>query len=299
MSTLININGTITDPEHAYIPVFDRGFLYGDSVFEVIRTYKRKPFALRRHLKRLKNSAHRLNLELPPLEWIVEQFYTSIEKAGNEESYCRIVVTRGSGPLTLDPTHATSPMTVFIVTALEPYPDWMYEKGISLAVPGTKRKWHTEKDPAVKSGNYLNSVLAIGEAIRTGYDDALLLDIKGRVSEATTANVFMHKDGKLYTPHLKTGLLAGVTRELIIEIASENNIPCEECIITLKELLNADEVMVTSTIREVIPVKQIDDNIIGDGTPGPIAKTLRKLFQDKALDMIEHTVPLSKALLDL
>ncbi len=288
MTYTFNINGQITASEDARISILDRGFLYGDSVYEVVRTYLGKPFALSRHLTRLEQSAARLVIPLPSRAQLEEQIDATLRASGNKESYCRIIVTRGSGPLTLDPTTATDPVTVILVKEYEPFPKWMYEKGIRLAIPNVRRTSREALDPAIKSGNYLNSVLAFGEARSLGFDDAVLLDKEGRITESTSSNVFAMHDGVLVTSPLEAGLLAGVTRRLILNLARENDIPCEERQLVPEELSAADEVMLTSTLREVMPVVEVDNMRIGVGVPGPIALRLRGLLHDFALRTVEQ-----------
>ncbi len=286
MSFVININGTITPHDEARISVLDRGFLYGDSVYEVVRTYGGKPFALEAHLQRLDHSARSLAISLPERDELIEALYATLADAGNEDSYCRIIVTRGSGPLTLDPTTAENPVLVILVKPYEPFADWMYEKGVRLAIPKVRRTSREALDPGIKSGNYLNSVIAFKEARELGFDDALLLDKQGRITESTSSNIFTWLGGKLVTAPLETGLLAGVTRGLVIKIARDNRIDCVEQQLTPEELFSADEVMMTSTIREVMPVIQVGDRNIGDGKPGPVAKRLKELFHDYAISTL-------------
>ena len=282
MTIRVNINGDITDAEQARISVFDRGFLYGDSVYEVMRTYAGELFAKPRHLDRLWRSAERLEITLPDRKWLREQIDRTIAAAGNPESYCRVIVTRGSGPLTLDPTQAIDPLCVILVQPFQPVPDWMYQKGIRATIAEVRRNLRSALDPAIKSGNYLNSVLAMGEARRAGFDDALLLDVNGRVTEATSSNVFVVQAGRLCTPALETGLLEGVTRGLILELARQHGIAYSECELRPADLYSADEVLITSTLKEIMPVVQVDDRRIGAGDPGPMVQRLRKLFQTLA-----------------
>lgn len=283
MTIAINIGGRIVGERDATISVLDRGFLYGDSVYEVVRTYNGSIFAFEEHMTRLEHSASRLGIELPDRDWLCTQVDETIAAAESSDCYCRIIVTRGSGPLTLDPTTAREPMTVIIAKPYEPFPAWTYEKGVRITIPSIQRTSRASLDPAIKSGNYLNSVLALGEARSGGYFDALMLDHSGCVTEATSSNVFMAAAGKLYTPALEYGLLAGVTRSLLMFLAREAGFLCEEKEISLEELLRADEVMLTSTLREVQPVVAVDERYIADGMPGPIAARLRRIFHDYAL----------------
>jgi branched-chain amino acid aminotransferase len=286
MGVCINIDGQLTDPDQARISVFDRGFLFGDSVYEVVRTYAGRPFALDRHLDRLERSAGKLQLELPARAWLIEQVRSTVAAAGNPESYVRLIVTRGSGPISLDPTTAVRPLTVVMVKAYEPFPAWMFEKGIRVAIPQVRRMPRSAKDPAAKTGNYLNSVLALGEVRRAGLDDALLLDVHGRVAEATSANVFAVREDGLCTPTLETGLLSGVTREILLEIARTAKLAISECTLLPDELFEADEVMLTSTLREIMPVVEIDGHQIGDGRPGPMYAQLKALFAKRVQAML-------------
>jgi len=286
MTAMIEIDGVLSPPEQARIPVLDRGFLYGDSVYEVLRTYEGALFALEAHLDRLARSAASLKIDLPPRERLVAGIERTVAAAGNPESYCRVIVTRGSGPLTLDPTTAGRPLTAIVAKEYEPFPDWTYERGVRVIVPSIQRTSPGSLDPAIKSGNYLNSVMAMGEARRAGYFDALMLDREGLVTEATSANVFAWKDGRLLTPPLEVGILSGVTRGLLLELARELGIPCEERHLPLAELLAAEELMLTSTLREVQPVVEVGDRVIGDGMPGPMARDLRREFHACALASI-------------
>jgi len=286
MTLLVNIDGRLCEPGEALVPVLDRGFLYGDSVYEVVRTYDGKPFALKEHLDRFQRSAARLGIELPERAWLQEQIHATIEAAGNAESYCRIIVTRGGGPITLDPTKAVGMLTVILVKEYERFPDWMYDQGIKVHIPAIRRTPPSAVDPAIKSGNYLNSILALGEARRAGFDDALMLDVLGRVTEATSANVFMYHQRKLYTPSLQIGILEGVTRRLVIDLASRHGFEVEECDIFPEQLWTAHEVMLTSTLKEVMPVVQVGDAKVSVGKPGPVARKLREVVQAHAREQV-------------
>jgi branched-chain amino acid aminotransferase len=288
VTLLINIDGKLRKPGEAVVPVLDRGFLYGDSVYEVIRTYGGKPFALKEHLDRFERSAARLDIRLPERRWIEEQVHATIAAAGNPESYCRIIVTRGGGPITLDPTRAVGMLTVILVQEYEPFPEWMYAKGIQVYIPQIRRNLPSALDPAIKSGNYLNSILALLEARRAGFDDALMLDVLGRVTEATSANVFMVHQRKLCTPSLKTGILEGVTRRLVIDLASTHGFEVEECDIFPERLRTAHEVMLTSTLKEVMPVVQVGDARVNAGKPGPVARKLREVIQSYAREQVNE-----------
>jgi branched-chain amino acid aminotransferase len=276
---LVNIDGRMLPPDQAFVPVLDRGFLYGDSVYEVIRTYGGSPFALDTHLDRLERSAAALQIPLLPRETLTAAVRRTLEAAGNPESYCRIIVTRGTGPLTLDPTTATESRTLILVKELEPFPEWMFAQGIRVYIPSVRRNLRAALDPAIKSGNYLNSVLALGEAKRQGFDDALMLDAEGRLTEATTSNVFLFRRHTLYTPALEVGILEGVTRGILLTLARQAGIPAVEGELRASDLTSADEVFLTSTLREVMAVVQVNDHRVGSGKPGPQTARMGDLFR--------------------
>lgn len=288
MTMLVNIDGELVEPALAKVSVLDRGFLYGDSVYEVCRTYAGRPFCLDEHLRRLEHSARRLGIELPESGWLRQQINRTIEAGGNPESYCRVVVTRGSGPINLDPATAGKTLTVIIVKELESPPPRVFTEGIRICIPTIRRNPPVSLDPAIKSGNYLNSILALAEARRAGFDDALMLDIQGRLAEASTANVFVYLEGRLCTPTLETGILEGITRSLILRLAPADGIAVAECDLYPNDLERATEVMLTGTVREVAPVVQVDRRRIGSGRPGPVAGRLLELLRRHALAQTER-----------
>jgi branched-chain amino acid aminotransferase len=287
LTTRVCIDGQILPPEEARIPVFDRGFLYGDSVYEVLRTYQGVPFALEAHLLRLERSAAGLEIGLPPRDALLGWLRATLDAAGNPESYLRIMVTRGSGPMSLDPTTAEAPRSVILIKPFEPFPAWMYERGIAVAIPAIRRNARVALDPAIKSGNYLNNVLALGQARKAGFDDALLLDVNGRVTEGTSSNVFVVRGGQIHTPNLETGLLPGVTRKELIPLLKSMGLTVRECELGVDELLEADEIWLTSTLREIIPVRRVDKTIIGAGSPGPIYRRALAAFRGLVLERIK------------
>ena len=291
----VNIDGMIGGPEEIRVSALDRGFLYGDSVYEVVRTYDGVPFALGEHLERLARSAARLAIALPERGTLVREMRRTLAVAGHADAYCRVIVTRGTGPITLDPTTATSPLTVILVKKYEPFPEWTYEWGVRVAIPQIRRTSPRSLDPAIKSGNYLNSVLALGEARAAGCDDALMLDGAGNVAEATSSNVFVVRDGAVATPALEVGLLAGVTRGILIDLLAQHGLVCSERAITVPEVLDADEVLLTSTLREVQPVIEVAGRRIGEGVPGPMARRLKALFHEHALERARREVAWDRA----
>ena len=301
MPTLVNLGGRIVPPEEAFVPVLDRGFLYGDSIYEVARTYRGVPFALERHLERLWASAAQLAMPMPAREKLLEEISRTLQAAGNAESYVRIVITRGEGPFGLA-THAhDEPRLIVIVRPLETPPESLYARGMHLALVRVRRNHPRALDPKAKTGNYLNSVLALSEAKRSGADDAVLLDLDERVTESSTANIFFAKDGVVVTPPLSLGILAGITRALVIEEARANGIIVREEPHGAGALADADEVFLTSTLREVMPVTRLSlledqdpsPRPVGDGQPGPITKRLRELFHarvDREIAQASHLI---------
>jgi len=288
MATLLNVEGRLVPPEQAFVPVMDRGFLYGDSVYEVVRTYGGRVFELGRHLDRMERSAARIGLSLPPRARLESELFRTIDAAANAESYARIIVTRGEGQFGLSP-HLAEGLNrlIFMVRPLElPAPE-QYERGLQMAVTRTRRNPPQALDPALKTGNYLNSALALRESHAAGADDALLLDLRGQVTEASTSNVFFVQDGVVVTPPLVLGMLEGVTRGLVIEIARGEGLLVREEPHGPEALAAADEVFVTSTIREAMAVTSLllldgekpDRRVVAGGKPGPITRRLHAAFR--------------------
>ena len=288
MGTLVNVEGRLVPPEQAVVPVLDRGFLYGDSVYEVVRTYGGRVFELGRHLARMERSAERIGLTLPPRARIETELERTLQAAGNAESYARIVVTRGEGRFGLAP-HLAEGLNrlIVIVRPLEPPAEEQYERGLQLAIARIRRNPPQALDPALKTGNYLNSALALRESHAAGADDALLLDLKGQVTEASTSNVFFVHAGAVVTPPLALGMLEGVTRGLVIEAARGDGLSVREESHGPDAFAEADEAFVTSTIREVMAVTSLvflegekqDRRSIGGGKPGPITRRLHAAFR--------------------
>lgn len=288
MTVLCNVEGKLLPPEQAMVPVLDRGFLYGDSVYEVVRTYGGRPFEMERHLVRMERTAQRIDLTLPPRETILRELQRTLDAAGNAESYARIVVTRGIGEFGLSPFLARGEhRLVLIVRPLVAPTEEQYERGLRMAIAKTRRNPRQALDPALKTGNYLNNILAVKEAHEAGADDAILLDLAGRVTEGSTSNVFFVQHGVLVTPPLELGILEGVTRAVIIGIARDEGFLVHEEPHGPEALAAADEVFMTSTLREAMPVTSLvflesrGDQVrqIAGGKPGPVAKRLRAAFR--------------------
>jgi branched-chain amino acid aminotransferase len=280
MTTAVNLDGVLVPPEAATVPVFDRGFLSGDSVYEVLRTYGGRPFALARHLDRLEGSAARIGLRLPwPREHLAAEVARTIAATGNAESQVRVVVTAGSD----DPEFPSPPCVVVIARELRPPPPEAYRDGVAAwLVPVGDRG-----DPRAKTGTRLANVLALGEARRHGAYEALLVDAAGFVTEGSASNLFVVRAGALETPPLDAGILEGVTRGEVLATAAGLGVPAKERALRPADLLAADEVFVTGSVRELVPVVKVGDDsgshTIGDGAVGPLVKRLHAAFRARAL----------------
>jgi branched-chain amino acid aminotransferase len=283
MSIRVFIDGQVRLPEEAKVSIFDRGFLYGDSVYETIGTAYGRLFAARDHLDRLERSAHRIGLAVPPRAEIERAIAETIAAAGNPESRVRVILTRGVGKLDLDPATAGDTRLVVIVFPLgAPTPD-MLEKGVSVAIVSVARNSPQAIDPAVKSGNYLNNVLALGEARRrSGAYEAILCGGDGSIAEGSTSNVFVIVGGEVRTPPPEVGILDGITRAKVIALCKENGIPIVERRISPDELRGADEAFLTSATRGVLPITRIDEQPVGSGVPGPVTRRLISLYDQLA-----------------
>ena len=276
MTTRISINGHLSDEEDATISVLDRGFLYGDSVYEVLRTYGGRPFALAEHFNRLERSASLLDIPLPiSRSALIDEVHDATESAGNDESYVRVIITRGGGPIGLDPALATRANRVIIVTTLKLLDEETYTRGVKVCVVAAGRSSAGQLPAGAKSGNYLTNLLALRLAKQRGAQEALLLDAEGRICEGSSSNIFTLRDGVIRTPTLEVGILEGITRCKVLTLAREAGFAVEETDIRPEDLYGADEVFLTSTIREVLAVTQVDDTTIAEGHPGPIARKLR------------------------
>lgn len=278
------IDGRPLAPDKAAVSVFDRGFLYGDSVFETIRTYGGRPFALDRHLQRLAASAARVHIELPvSLEQMGREVESAIVGAGNAESYVRLTLTRGVGEtLGLDPGLSRHPLRVVIVTKLSAPPPEAYRDGVRVVSYRTERVTDDSSAAGAKVGNYLTAVLATREARAAGAAEALIVDRHGRVVEGATSNVFVvQRDGTLVTPPETDGILLGITRETLLEVAAELGVPLRFESLQLEAVKAAAEVFVSSSIRELLPVVMIDGAPVADGAPGVLTGRLLGAFREK------------------
>jgi branched-chain amino acid aminotransferase len=279
MGTKVWLNGKLVDREDAKISVFDHGLLYGDGVFEGIRSYGGKVFRLKEHIRRLFDSANGIRLEIPlAADELAKAIADTLQANGLKDAYIRVVVTRGVGTLGLDPNRCQSP-TVFIITdKIELYPPKLYENGLEIITAATMRNHPNAVNPRLKSLNYLNNILAKIEAIDAGTLEAVMLNHQGFVAECTGDNLFIVRDGVLFTPPIAAGILEGITRDEIIAIAEDFGIKVREENLTRHDLYVANECFLTGTAAEVVPVVRIDKRTIGDGHPGPVTKRLLEEF---------------------
>ncbi len=284
MAVVVSIDGELFD-ETATISVFDRGFLYGDSVYEVMRTSGGNPVDFDAHLARLGRSASAIALEIPPRDELVAHTQAALSKAENPESYIRIIVTRGAGEIGLRTDLAVERKLLVIVRPLKLPPAEQYEHGIGLQLVGVQRTSPRAMDPGVKSGNYLNNILALHEARRAGADEALMCDNQGRVAEGASSNLFVVQAGKVCTPSLHIGLLPGITRQRVIELARQTGIEVSEGELSPEQVRDADEVFITSSIRGVMPAARIDGLSVRAGAPGPVTSRIMALY---ARHLIAH-----------
>jgi branched-chain amino acid aminotransferase len=277
--TKVYINGKFFDKADAKISVYDHGLLYGDGVFEGIRVYEGKVFRLHEHVDRLYDSARAIKLEIPiSREQMADAITGTVQANAKRNGYIRALVTRGAGYLGLDPRKTTDPQIIIIVDDISLYPPELYENGMEIVTVSTIRNHPNALNPRIKSLNYLNNILAKMEGTQAGCLEALMLNHKGEVAECTGDNIFIVKRGVLKTPPTDAGILEGVTRNTVIELARQANIPVQETALTRLDVHIADECFLTGTAAEVIPVVKCDGRTIGPGKPGPITKQLRERF---------------------
>ncbi len=272
----------VSSREEALIPVFDHGLLYGDGIFEGIRAYNGLIFRLEDHIDRLYNSAKGISLEIPvSKKEMIELICEAARRTGLDDCYIRLLVTRGVGDLGIDPKKCEKPSIYIIATGIALYPEDRYEKGLDVVVVSTRRTRPDMLNPMFKSLNYLNNILGKIEANRMGADEGIMLNAEGYVTECTADNIFAVKNGELYTPPVYHGILEGITRKVIIEIAKEHDILVHEQGMVVQSFLSADEVFLTGSGAELIPVVTIDKKPVGDGKPGPVFKQLREWFKER------------------
>jgi branched-chain amino acid aminotransferase len=276
------VDGRFVPKDEACVSVYDHGFLYGDGVFEGIRVYGGRVFKLDEHVRRLYDSAKYILLDIPlPPEEMKRIIVEAVRRNGLRDAYVRPIVTRGRGDLGIDPRKCSRPTVVVIVDHIQLYPERAYREGLRM-VTATHRKSPSDSlNPRVKSLNYLNQILARLEANLAGADEALMLNHEGYVCECSADNVFVVRDGEVWTPPAHLGILRGVTRDTILEIARELGIPAFERTFTLHDVYTADEVFLTGTGAEIGPVVWVDGRVIGSGTPGPVTQRLLEAYRER------------------
>ena len=278
----IYINGKFYDKSQAKISVFDHGLLYGDGVFEGIRSYNRLVFKLKEHIERLFESAHSIMLKVPlTKEQMIKAVILTLKENNLKDAYIRLIVTRGEGDLGLDPRKCEGNATIIIITdKIALYPERFYKQGLEIITVPTIRNLPEALNPQIKSLNYLNNILAKIEAVNAGCDEAIMLDSLGYIAECTGDNIFIVKHNQLYTPPQCMGTLRGITRDTILEIARKDKIPVHEHVLTRHELFISDECFLTGTAAEIVPVVKVDGRVIGSGKPGKLTLSLIKKFKE-------------------
>lgn len=283
MGLIIYLDGKYVPEEEAVVSVFDHGLLYGDGIFEGIRAYHNHVFKLSEHLERLYESARTLTLEIPiSMEEMQEVVLETLRRNNLRDAYIRLVVTRGRGDLGLDPRKCKRATVFCIAASIQLYPEELYEKGLEMVTVATRRNIPEACNPRVKSLNYLNNIYAKIEANLAGVPEAIMLNQEGYVAEATGDNIFLVKKGKLVTPPIHVGLLEGVTRNTVMNLARDRGIEVVERVFTRHDVYIADECFLTGTAAELIPCVKVDGRPIGDGQPGPVFRELLHDFRELA-----------------
>jgi branched-chain amino acid aminotransferase len=279
MSRIIFMNDRLVPEEEARVSVFDHGLLYGDGVFEGLRSYSGRVFRLDAHLDRLYASARAICLEIPlAKEAVAKAVIDTLAANKLTDGYVRLLVTRGSGSLGLDPNRTKNPQVIVIADTISLYPREFYEKGLRIVTAATQRTQSAALSPRIKSLNYLNNIMAKLEGLQAGCVEALMLNHKGEVAECTGDNIFVVRGGRLLTPPPDAGILEGITRNAVMELAHSAGIDCREATLVRHDLYTADECFLTGTAAEVIPVVEIDGRRIGHGHPGPVTARLTADF---------------------
>ncbi len=280
MGLKVYINGKLIDKDKATVSVFDHGLLYGDGVFEGIRSYNGLVFKLKEHIDRLFESAHAIMLNIPlSKEGLIKTVILTLKANKLKDAYIRLIATRGNGDLGLDPRKCKHPTLIIITDKITLYPGEYYRNGLEIKTVATQRNVPEALNPQIKSLNYLNNILAKIEAINSNVEEAIMLNSLGLVTEGTGDNIFIVKDGMLLTPPPYVGILKGITRGAVISIAKKKRMPTLEEVLTRHNLYNADEAFLTGTAAEIIPVVKIDGRTIGTGRPGKITKMLMEEFR--------------------
>ena len=281
---LIYLDGHFVAKEHALVSVFDHGFMYGDGIYETMRAYGGRLFLLKKHLARLRRSADAITLKLPlPINKISDALIESLNVNKLREAYVRLHISRGPGEIGLDPALCPAPTMVIVAKPFHDYPTEYYERGVAVAVVKTRRNHPLALPPSVKGTNFLNNILAKIEAVKARAFEGIMLNWEGHVAEGTISNIFTVKNRVLYTPRLATGILEGVTRDLVLRLAKKKKIPVRETLLSPGSLYAADECFITNTTMEIMPVTKIDKKAVGNGRPGLVTATLLQAYKKEVL----------------
>ena len=279
MALKVFINGTLYNKEDAKVSVYDHGFLYGAGVFEGMRSYGGSVFRMKEHLDRLWESAEKIQLEIPmSKEQMADSVNATLAANEIEDGYIRLVVSRGEGTLGLDPNKCPMPNIIIITDLITLYPDEFYQNGLEIITAKTIRNHPGALDPRIKSLNYLNNILAKIEGLAAGCVETLMLNHQGEVAECTGDNIFIVQDGRLLTPPVEAGVLEGITRGAVMELAAEDGVEVVEATMTLEDVYAAEEVFLTGSAAEIVPVIKVDGNQIGNGTPGLLTRRIADLY---------------------
>jgi branched-chain amino acid aminotransferase len=283
MGVFASVNGSVVPAEQARVSVLDNGFTFGDAVYETLRTYAGRPFHLDRHLERLRASAARLGFAAPfGDEVFARRLDELLARSGNEESYIRIILTRGEGDISYRFDRVKGPTLVMVVKPFEAPPERDYAEGIPVVIASVRRNHPRALDPAIKSNNLLNNILAVREGQARGAAEAILLNDLGEVAEGASSNVFVVKGGHAATPPLAAGILSGITRRLVLDLCRELGVPAREETLRVADLFAADEVFITSTTKEAAPVRTIDGKPVASGRPGPVHRRILQAYREYA-----------------
>jgi branched-chain amino acid aminotransferase len=288
MAAIVNVNGRITGAQDAVISIFDHGFLYGEGVYETLRTYGRSPFLYDRHVHRLRRSAAMIELPVPfSDDELLQRITASMAMAdlGTHEAYIRVLLTRGVGELTYDVRATPTPSVVIIVKPQVDPPGEVYQRGVTVTISSVVRNHPSALNPLIKSNNLMNSALAMQEAYRRGAFEGVMRNYRGELTECTTSNLFVVKGGIAFTPPLDAGLLPGITREFVFALGKRVSVNVVEATLRDDDLLGADEAFLTGTTREIVPIVSVDGTKIGIGVPGPITLALLSAFRREAHGM--------------
>ena len=289
MPGAVYVNGRLTGEADAVIPVFDHGFLYGEGVYEVCRTYGDRIRLFARHLARLRASASLIALSVPVDDHSLEaRVVETLEHAGLfpwregvPNAYIRLLLTRGVGELSYDPRSCPTPSLVIIARAHTPPPPPVYAEGVTVAIVGVERNRRQALNPRIKSNNLLNNALAMQEALARGAFEAVMRNHEGHLAECSQSNLFVVRGGRVQTPPIAEGLLPGITRAYVMELCGVVGLPCDEAVLTETDLLGADEAFLTSTTREIVPIVTVDASRIGAGMPGPVTRQLLATYRER------------------